>query len=90
MSDEQLIAFRNAIQADTLLQQKLQGGTDPVAVVAIAKEAGFRISGDELKNGNESVVEVSDEELGAVAAGWMWKMEYLHQDTRPDTFNEWF
>ena len=90
MSEEQLKAFWKAIQADAALQQKLEGVTDPDAIVTIAKEAGFCISADELKNGNESVVEVSDEELGAAAGGWMWKMEYLHQDTPPSTFGEWF
>ena len=41
MSEAQLKAFWEAIQADTALQQKLQGVTDPDAIVAIAKEADF-------------------------------------------------
>ena len=60
MSEEQLKAFWEAIQADTALQQKLQGVNDPDAIVAIAKEAGFSISADELKKATESV-ELSDE-----------------------------
>ena len=37
MSEEQLKAFWETIQADTALQQKLQGVTDPDLIVAIAK-----------------------------------------------------
>ena len=68
MSEEQLKAFWEAIQADTALQQKLQGGTDPDAIVAIAKEAGFSISADELKKAMESV-ELSEEQLEGVSGG---------------------
>lgn len=52
MSKEQLKAFQEAVKADTALQKKLkavqplQQGAD--AVVAIAKEAGFVISRDDL------------------------------------------
>ena len=66
MSEEQLKAFWEAIQADTALQQKLQGVTDPDAIVAIAKEAGFGISVDEL---NDFAREISEEQLLRGAAG---------------------
>ena len=66
MSEEQLKAFWEAIQADTGLQQKLQGVTEPDAVVAIAKEAGFMISTEELQRAR---AEISDEELEGVAGG---------------------
>ena len=69
MSEEQLKAFWEAIQADTALQQKIQGVTEPDAIVAIAKEAGFSISADELKKAMESVAELSDELLEGVAGG---------------------
>ena len=69
MSEEQLKAFWEAIQADTALQQKLQGVTDPDAIVAIAKEAGFTISADELKKAMESVAELSDELLRGATGG---------------------
>ena len=62
MSEEQLKAFWEAIQADTTLQQKLQGVTDPDAIVAIAKEAGFTISADKI-------TELSEEDLEGVAGG---------------------
>ena len=67
MSEEQLKAFWEAIQADTGLQQKLQGVTEPDAVVAIAKEAGFMISTEELERAQ---AEISDEDLGGVSGGW--------------------
>ena len=66
MSEEQLKAFWEAIQADTALQKKLQGVTDPDAIVAIAKEAGFSISADELKKAQS---EISEEQLEGVAGG---------------------
>ena len=66
MPEEQLKAFWEAIQADTGLQQKLQGVTEPDAVVAIAKEAGFMISTEELQR---AVAEISEEELEGVAGG---------------------
>ena len=62
MSEEQLKAFWEAIQADTALQQKLQGTTDPDAIVAIAKEAGFTISADKI-------TELSEEDLEGVSGG---------------------
>ena len=66
MSEEQLKAFWEAIQADTVLQQKLQGVTDPDAIVAIAKQAGFSISADELKKAQS---EISEDQLEGVAGG---------------------
>ena len=66
MSEEQLKAFWHAIQADAALQQKLQGVTDPGAIVDIAKEAGFTISAEELKTAQE---ELSDEQLDGAAGG---------------------
>ncbi|QNI84258.1 nif11-like leader peptide domain protein [Synechococcus sp. PROS-7-1] len=66
MSEEQLKAFLEAVQADAGLQEKLKAATDADAVVAIAKAAGFVISAGELK---KSQAELSDEELEAVAGG---------------------
>ena len=68
MSEEQLKAFWEAIQADTNLQEKLKGVTDFGAVAEIAKEAGFLISAEELDQAQTSA-ELSDEELGGVAGG---------------------
>ena len=66
MSEEQLKAFLEKVQVDTSLQEKLKAAADNDAVVAIAKEAGFNISADDLKNAQS---EISDEELEGVAGG---------------------
>ena len=66
MSEEQLKAFLEAVKADAGLQEKLKAATEPDAVVAIAKAAGFVISAEELKRAQ---AEVSEEELEGVAGG---------------------
>ena len=64
MSEEQLKAFLEKVKGDTTLQEKLKAeGADPVA---IAKEAGFIISADDLTKAQS---ELSDEELEDVAGG---------------------
>ena len=68
MSEDQLKAFWEAIQADTGLQQKLQGVTEPDAIAAIAKEAGFSISAEEIKKA-QSELELTDEQLDGVVGG---------------------
>jgi predicted ribosomally synthesized peptide with nif11-like leader len=67
MSEEQLKAFLEKVKADTSLQEKLKAAADADAVTAIAKEAGFSISADDLKMAQ--VTELSDEELEGVAGG---------------------
>ena len=66
MSEEQLKAFLEKVKADTSLQEQLKAAADSDAVLAIAKEAGFSISADDLKNAQS---EVSEEELEGVAGG---------------------
>ena len=66
MSEEQLKAFIEKVQGDTSLQEKLKAAADSDAVLAIAKDAGFSISADDLKNAQS---EVSEEELEGVAGG---------------------
>ncbi len=66
MSEEQLKAFLEKVKADTSLQEKLKEASDSDAVLAIAKEAGFSISADDLKNAQS---EISEEELEGVAGG---------------------
>ena len=64
MSEEQLKAFLEKVKGDTSLQESLNAkGADPVA---IAKEAGFIISGENLKDAHP---EPSDEELEGTAGG---------------------
>ena len=66
MPEEQLKAFLEKVKADTSLQEKLKAAADSDAVLAIAKEAGFSISADDLKNAQS---ELSDEELEGMAGG---------------------
>ena len=66
MSEEQLKAFLEKVKTDTSLQDKLKAAADADAVLAIAKEAGFSISADDLKNAQS---EVSDEELERATGG---------------------
>ena len=66
MSEEQLKAFLEKVKGDTNLQEKLKAAANSDAVLAIAKEAGFSISADDLKSAQS---EISDEELEGVAGG---------------------
>ena len=55
-----------ALSSDTGLQEKLIAAGNYDAVIAIAKEAGFSISADDLTMAQS---EISDEELEGVAGG---------------------
>ena len=66
MSEEQLKSFWEAVQADTSLQEKLKASTDADSIASIAKEAGFAITADEVK---EAQAQLSDEQLDRVAGG---------------------
>ena len=66
MSEEQLKAFLEKVKSDTSLQEKLKAAADNDAVAAIAKDAGFSISADDLKKAQS---EISEEELEGVAGG---------------------
>ena len=66
MSEEQLKAFLEKIKGDTSLQEKLKAAADSEAVLAIAKEAGFSLSADDL---NKTQSELSEEDLECVAGG---------------------
>jgi predicted ribosomally synthesized peptide with nif11-like leader len=68
MSEEQLKAFWEAIQADAGLQEKLSAAKDADAVVAIAEAAGFEISEEELAKA-KAQLELSDEQLRDVSGG---------------------
>ena len=65
MSEEQLNAFLEKVQADTSLQEKLKAAADVDAALVIAKEAGFSVSVDDWQ-----VTELSDEELEGAAGGY--------------------
>ena len=66
MSEEQLKAFLEKVKGDTSLQEKLIAAADAGAVIAIAKDAGFMISADDLERAQS---EVSDAELEGAAGG---------------------
>ncbi|WP_413350127.1 Nif11-like leader peptide family natural product precursor [Prochlorococcus sp. MIT 0702] len=67
-SDQQLKAFIAKVQANTSLQEKLKAAAAN-AVAAIAKEAGFSISADDINKAQFDSVEISEEELEGVAGG---------------------
>ena len=64
MSEEQLKAFLEKVKGDTSLQEKLKAAADANVVAAIAKEAGFMISADDLA---KALSELSEEELEGMA-----------------------
>ncbi|QNI54381.1 nif11-like leader peptide domain protein [Synechococcus sp. BIOS-E4-1] len=66
MSLEQLKNFIAKAKGDSNLQEKLIAAADSDAVLVIAKEAGFMISADDLKNAQS---EISEEELEGVTGG---------------------
>ena len=66
MSEEQLKAFLEKVQGDTSLQEKLKATADADRIAAIAKEAGFSISADDLTKAQS---ELSEQELEGVAGG---------------------
>ena len=73
MSEEQLKAFLEKVKGDTTLQEQLKATAHANnwaeltnAVVAIAKEAGFSISTDDI---NQTQSELSEDELEGVTGG---------------------
>ncbi|QNI56294.1 nif11-like leader peptide domain protein [Synechococcus sp. BIOS-E4-1] len=63
MSEEQLKAFIEKVKADTSLQEQLKAAADVDAALAIAKEAGFMLSADDIRT------KISDDELEGAAGG---------------------
>ena len=66
MSEKQFKAFLEKVKADTNLQEMLKAASAEDAVVATAKDAGFLISVDDLK---QAQAEISDEELESATGG---------------------
>ena len=66
MSEEQLKAFLEKVKDDTSLQEKLKAAADANAVTAIAENAGYKISTEDIE---KLMTEISDEELEGVAGG---------------------
>ena len=70
MSEEQLKAFLEKVKGDNSLQEKLKGAADADAVAEIAKDAGFRVSADELnKVQSEIPEELTEDQLEGVTGG---------------------
>ena len=70
MSEEQFKAFLEKVKADTSVQEKLKEAADSDTVLAIAKEAGFIITIDEIKQAQSGIKELSGSELDVVAGFW--------------------
>ncbi len=69
MSEEQLKAFLEKVKTDTSLQEKLKAAADADAALAIAKEAGFVITTEDIQSMKSATTELSDDELEGVAGG---------------------
>ena len=69
MSEEQLRSFLEKVKTDASLQEKLKGAADADAALAIAKEAGFAITAEDIQS-MQSRVELSEDEVEGVAGGW--------------------
>ena len=67
MSEEQLKSFLEKVKTDAGLQKKLKAAADADAALAIAKEAGFAITAEDIQS-MDSATSLSDEELEAVDA----------------------
>ena len=76
MSEEQLKAFLEKVKADTSLQEKLKAAADANAVAAIAKEAGFAITAEDIQS-MQSSTDLSDDELDGVAGAGANSFCYL-------------
>ena len=72
MSEEQLKAFLEKVQADTNIQEKLKAAASPEAAIEIAREAGFSITAEDIQSMQSATVELSDEELEGAAGGMCW------------------
>ena len=68
MADDEFKAFLEAVEADAALQEKVQTEASRYAdaVVAIAKEAGFGITADDVKRAQ---LEISEDDLEGVTGG---------------------
>ena len=78
MTEEQLKAFLEAVNADTDLQEKLKAAENADAVVSIAKEAGYSINHSELLKAQDAGPEVSEEDLESMAAGCAFISQVFH------------
>ena len=66
MSKETLRSFLDAVKGDCALQKRVKSACEPDEVVAIANQAGFKISADEFR---KATFEISDDELQSISGG---------------------
>ena len=59
MSEDQFKAFLEKVKSDTSLKDKLKGAADADAVIAIAKEAGFAITAEEIQSMQSATMELT-------------------------------
>ena len=71
MPEDQFKTFLEAVEADAALQENVQAEANRYAdaVVAIAKEAGFGITAEDVKRAQ---LEVSEDDLEGVTGGTGW------------------
>ena len=73
MSQDQFNAFLDAVEANEALQEKVQTEANRYAdaVVAIAKEAGFGVTAEDVKRAQ---LEISEDDLEGVTGGYAWTL----------------
>ena len=72
MSEDQFKAFLEKVSSDSSIQDKLKAANDANAIAAIANEAGFSISAENLVSSSDldlSNEDLSDNDLEEVAGG---------------------
>ena len=80
MSVDQLSALLAKLKEDSGLREKLQGAGDLDVAVSLAQDAGFDVSkADWLKYQAKQTLELSDDELEAVAGGRAGDCGYLNE-----------
>ena len=83
MSEEQLKAFLEKVKGDTSLQEKLKKAVDANAVIAIAKDAGFSITAEDIQSMQSATAELSHKELEGVAGGNCIYQSMVHPSPSP-------
>jgi predicted ribosomally synthesized peptide with nif11-like leader len=68
MAEDQLNAFLAAVEADAVLQEKINGVTSSEALLTIAKEAGYVFSAEDV-NALKTEKELTDDEVADLSGG---------------------
>ena len=68
MAEDQLTAFLEAVEADAVLQEKINGVTGVDALLAIAKEAGYVFTAEDVSV-LKAEKELTDDEVADVSGG---------------------